>query len=335
MDRLFKISLFAFCAFWLYACAPLQMTSTVETRYPSSSGMNLYGKNLAIVYFRSPSGPAVDFAENIASSLAYSLEEDYGGGENSVGVYSLDFNSAIDYAGKEAMNYLNDDKTKAGTMFYSSLRDSLNNLIIDTGSDVVFLLDSVNLSVVSYDSLQLSGIYDKDSVFVATADVLVSFYIFCLDGMDKEEDVKTFGEKNVVKQNVYLSTNEDKASLLEKTYASLDDDAGWRFGDKISKSFVSRWRREDVTYYYFDNEDWLKGLRYARYHQYSQAMDVWLSLVSSSSASAKGCASYNMAVTCYILGEYDLALQWLDMAAKYMDFKNVDTFRAHIESRRQ
>lgn len=334
MDRLFKISLFAFCAFWLYACAPLQMTSTVETRYPSSSGMNLYGKNLAIVYFRSPSGPAVDFAENIASSLAYSLEEDYGGGENSVGVYSLDFNSVADYAGKEAMNYLNDDKTEAGTMFYSSLRDSLNNLIIDTGSDVVFLLDSVDLSVVSYDSLKFSGIYNKDSAFVATAGVLGSFHIFCLDGMDKEEDVKIFGGKNVVKQNVYLSGNEDEVSLLEKTYASLDD-AGWKFGDKISKSFVSRWRREDVTYYYFDNEDWLKGLRYARYHQYSQAMDVWLSLVSSSSASAKGCASYNMAVTCYILGEYDLALQWLDMAAKYMDFKNVDTFRAHIESRRQ
>ena len=105
------------------SCGPSRHAVHVEMRYPSKSGLELSGKTLSVVYLENDNPAANLFNEGMADGFAYALEQDYGTGEGSIGVYKMRCHQGARYAS----------------------RDSLLNLLIDTGSDVVFLLDTLQL----------------------------------------------------------------------------------------------------------------------------------------------------------------------------------------------
>lgn len=296
----------------IVSCAPSSYTTAVEMRYPSKSGLNLQGKNLAVVYLQGDSEAKNRFAENLADGFAYSLEDDYGTGDLSVGVFKFPKTAGADYA----------------------TADSLGRLMIDTGSDVVFLLDEPEFGAATYGELKASHIEAADSAFTAVATVPFDIRIYCLDGMDKSETVKNFAGRNSVKAPVYMAENETLAGRYEKTFRSLDNEA-WKVGGRVAESFVSVWKNENFTFYFYEKDKWLKGLNYAWSHDYKKSMDIWLELVESGSSAEKGCAAYNLSVCSYMLGDYGLALKWLDFSTKLMDISEAPSFRRRIVARQE
>ena len=95
----------------------------MEMRYPSKSGLELAGKIVSVVYLENEDVNATSFTEGMADGFAHALEQDYGTGEGSVGVYRMRYQEGEDFTSKE----------------------SLMNLIIDTVSDLVVLFDPVEL----------------------------------------------------------------------------------------------------------------------------------------------------------------------------------------------
>ena len=97
------------------ACSPQIYPLYMDVRNPSSSGLNLSRKDISIVY-RDGTNPVDSlFDRQAASSLARSLESDYFGGEEKVGIYHL---PELD----------------------SMSVDLMHSLVMDTGGDVVFVL---------------------------------------------------------------------------------------------------------------------------------------------------------------------------------------------------
>ena len=105
-------------------------------RQPSSSGYDLGGKELAVVYL----SPAKDtaFVKALAEGFASALEDDYFGGNETVGIYNMPISPVANYAS----------------------RDTLVNLVMDTEKDVIFLIecqpdvaDKVALKLHVYDSM--------------------------------------------------------------------------------------------------------------------------------------------------------------------------------------
>ena len=98
------------------SCAPSRYAIQVEMRHPSKSGLDLAGKIVSVVYYSGDNALENQAAENMAAGFAEVIEKDNVTGDGSVGVYSVD---------RKAGNY--------------ALKDSLVNLVIQTGGDVVFL----------------------------------------------------------------------------------------------------------------------------------------------------------------------------------------------------
>ncbi len=95
----------------LAACSPQIYPLTMMVRQPSKSGIDLARKDITISYMDSPDS---SFNLAVASAMARSLEEDYFGGQEVIGIYRIPQDSV-------------------------SL-DLMHSLVMETGGDVVFLL---------------------------------------------------------------------------------------------------------------------------------------------------------------------------------------------------
>ena len=179
---------------------------------------------------------------------------------------------------------------------YSSF-DALLDLMVDTGAEVVFLFDQV----------VLSGPEDAS----VSAMVPFTMKLYCLDATDKAEQVRTFAGSS-------------------RSYPDGQD-----AGRTVAESFKSKWKTEPYSLTFFDSEKWYLALDKAEMYDWKGAMDQWFKLLQTNDLLRRSCAEYNIAVACYMMGEYALAQQWLDLSDADNKLPNIsDSLRKRIDSRK-
>ena len=162
-----------------------------------------------------------------------------------------------------------------------SQKDTLINLLMDTDCD----------AVVVFDRLGMQNVGDNTIKF--------SIRLYCFDGMNKEEKVFSFVGSSVVN----ISTDA-LATEAAKT------------GAVIAETFKSQWKHEQYSIVYYEGERWYNALYRAEAYDWKGAMDIWMGILSTNDVYKRSCAEYNIAVACYMLGDYDLAAEWLDQSDK-------------------
>lgn len=249
------------------SCGPSRYTVPVEMRHPSKSGIDLSGKTVSMVYLDNGNSASSAVGEAFAGGFADALEEAYGTGEGSVGVYKIETKPDAAYASK----------------------DSLFNILMDTGADLVFLLDTVT--------------------FINQGNMQYAVKLYCFDGMDKTE----------------------KVHLFEGKFSTPSSDA-WNTGNGVADSFAPQWKTEQYSVFYFDNDKWYEPLSKAIACDWSAALDAWLTLTDSRDMLKRSCAAYNISVACCLIGDYDLALKWLDRSDEENKLPQSDSMRKRITS---
>lgn len=269
MKRIYHI--LALCSLILVSCGPVKHVVHVEMRYPSKSGIELAGKNISVIYLTDGNEVSDNFNESMAEGFAKAMEQDYGTGEGSVGVYRL-----ADTGGK-----------------YDH-KDTLVNLLMDTGADAVFLFDRLKVTPVNNGGSK------------------VDLRLYCFDAMNQKENVYGFAGSTII-------DDDDKAEDTGKTVAS---------------SFLSQWKHEQYSIVYYDSEKWYKALEKAEAYDWKGAMDIWIDLLDTRDMLKRSCAEYDIAVACYMLGDYELASEWLDRSDKDNRLPLSDALRKRIDARR-
>ena len=184
----------------------------------------------------------------------------------------------------------------AGVNHFPKLASMLG-LIADTDADVVFLFDETKLG-------------QREAT---TTKVLVPFTmnLYCFDGMDKSEDVKVF-------------TGTSRASI-----------DGSDAGTTVAQSFKMQWKTEPFSLAYYDGEKWYKALDCAEAYDWKGAIDQWFLLLDTNDLMRRSCAEYNIALACYMMGDYNLASQWLDRSDEDNKLPNMsDALRKRINARK-
>ena len=284
----------------------------VEMRHPSKSGVDLAGKDVSVVYLETDNTVANAFSEGMADAFAYTLEQDYGTGEGSVGIYRMPMSPDGNYASK----------------------DSLFNILMDTGADVVFLFDTVRLgTIVIGGATRVASPRSADSTFVSRASMPYTMKLFCFDAMDQKEQVKTFGGTSVARPDVYSDGRRTSKELMDKAMKNVDKD-GWNAGVLVAESFKSQWKHEQYSIVYFDSSDkWFEAMLKADQYDWKGAMDIWLDMLKTKDMMKRSCAEFNISVACYMLGDYNLASQWLDRSDEDNKLPISDAMRKRIDQR--
>ena len=142
--------------------------------------------------------------------------------------------------------------------------------------------------------------------------------LYCFDAMNKAENVYSFAGSKVVDISSDDFSNEAMKS-----------------GETVASSFKSQWKHEQYSVIYYENEKWYNALEKAAAYDWKGAMDMWMGFLSTSDLMKRSCAEYNIAVACYMLGDYDLASEWLDLSDHDNQLPLSDALRKRIRSRQE
>ena len=294
------------------ACSPQIYPLYMDVRNPSPSGLDLSRKEISIVYRDGTNQVDSLFDRQAASSLARSLEEDYFGGEEKVGIYRL---------------------PEADTM---SL-DLMHSLVMDTGGDVVFVLKTHLGEPVAETNQTVKNATSVDSAFVCPVSVPVKTHLDVYDSMGKDK-VHTYNGSAVLRTLVYNNGMLTQEALADKALRSLGSEAEI-VGHRISNRFLSPWITESFSFYYFDYgcDSWIDGLLQVMDGKFAAAVDSWSGLVKKGSANQRACACYNIAQAFYLMEDYELSRRWLQEAEKLGELSLAPGLRkrldAHLEKK--
>lgn len=184
------------------------------------------------------------------------------------------------------------------------------------GKPVIEIYDATIEDGVDYsckDSLQsLILKLDKDVVFLVTPPVYEA-------GVDNKLkcNASVFTYDSMYPRDVVIRT--DMNSLVSDKLSADSEfasDASF-MGLHMSKSFTCSWSTEAFSLIYMDgsvNPDWTEAIYMAENMDWSGARDLWMGLSQKCKGVQQACASYDAALACFMLGEYGLALEWLDLA---------------------
>lgn len=304
------IALSLTAALMLVSCGPSKHAVHVEMRHPSKTGVSLAGKNVAVVYLEGDNAVSSEFCESMADGFAYTLEQDYGPGTQ-MSIFRMRSLEGADY----------------------SKKDSLFNILMDTGTDVVFLFDTVRFGTMTVGGpSRVSYPSSPDSSFVSNGNIPYTMKLYCYDGMNKEDRVQTFSGTAMAIPEVYSNGKDDSTVATSKAWKSLGIE-GWDAGVKIADSFKSQWKHEQYSIVYYEGEKWYAALEKAEQYDWKGAIDIWMDLLSTNDLMKRACTEYNISVACYMLGDYALAKEWLDLSDKENKLPLSDALRKRIDAR--
>ena len=248
----------------LAACSPQAYVMRLEMRTPSSSGLDLDNKSMAVVYLDNGTYRDSLFNNCFADGLAQGLEKEYFEGKRSIDIYSAYQAEGEDYSSK----------------------DSLQSLVMRLNKDVIFLVDQPEFA---------DGTGEK-------VDCKTEVYVY--DSMNAKDEVKRASVARMV------TASDAEGSMLGSDAQML--------GLGTAKPFLGSWTPESHSVIYFDgfNEQWERALYLASEMRWEEAREIWMELAQHRDILQASCAQYDTALACYMMRQYDLALEWLDLSDK-------------------
>jgi len=260
----------------LASCSPSTCLLNLQSRNPSKSGNDLGKKTMAVAYMVSGKDSLMN--KSIAEGFAEALEAEYFGGDKQVALYSME------------------KKAAAGNYFS---KDTLINLVLDSGQDVVFLFDVPN-----YGDVTVTGRENAKAV------IPVGINLYLYDSMNKADTVMHYMGKTVLHHNMSMPANLNDKEALELFWSK---GRAASVGRNAASSFLPVWKDESYFFYsYTGSQKWEQAEQYVYEFRWRDAMKIWIEICENSDGERRGMAEYNIAMACHLLGDQALALKWLD-----------------------
>lgn len=264
------------------SCGPMINIMEVDVRLPATRPLNIMGRNMAVFTPQYDSVTLTDsvllnrFAQAFADGLASQASLPKG----SVPLFSH-------YCGSEPLGTLEQP-------------DYVLRLALDTGADLVFMVDSVTIGDFQIEDpylitpvLSVVRVYDAESVrftqYIPISDTVAwEFWM-----PDDEETI-------VIPKNAFVD--------LQKAAVYL--------GERTSRSFLDQWETQDRVVFVYDKRAWNRAYDHALNFEWDKAMEIWLELLEGTNAKEVACAAFNLALACEMQGHFELAEKWLELSRK-------------------
>lgn len=299
------------------SCGPSSYTMSVDVRRPSATGYDFSGKSMAIAYLVDGKQSDSTFIAAMAEGLASGLEKDYFNSETVIPLYTLPYVPDSDYSAK----------------------DTLVNLIMDLESDVVLLLDRPVFKESVFADKPVSGYNPQIPDNPQTPDgpqtsnslvtnATVPFYVnlYVMDAMDKADTVRVFRGISQYPVAFWANGNESREELEDLAHVAAASMAQ-SGGASMAGRFAPEWEKLNCTFYYYSDYAWVQASEKLVNCDFKGAMDGYLELVGRGSADRRASAAYDLALCCYLIKEYEMAIAWLDYADRCYQLPNSQALR--------
>ena len=277
----------------LAGCAtPQAMMFDVEVMTPKAFVLNLDEQNASVVATYDLQKKDSTNMACIASGAATYLEEKNALEVGSVGAYTI---PSDEYQGTNDKEYL-------------------EQLMMATGSPILVILDGLNLEKFRL-SREYNGMLGTGSFLTMKGSTSITVY-------DAIQDTTLF-QKRVSDSILFkipyeLSLSE---SSVKDFIAANDSIIMTAFGQKLADHICNSWVEEEwMLIDYPDDSAWHGAYKNAMDFKWEEAIKAWIPLTEDQKPEKASYAAFNIAVACQMLGQTDLAIEWVSFARSKMDF---------------
>lgn len=305
--RFFYILLLLILPSFMAYSAPKVLTTRIQTLTPPKKHLNLSDSlNIAIIASiyndtRPDSLIKVDYPTDslLAVKAAFALKNRL---ESSPIFVAYDF---------PVYNFNRDSSSKLSMEAVPV--DVAQKIADDVQADYLLTVDIVNTEIwyeVSYAK------YDDETVGYASTNVAYQFMFRYYDINNN-----TIKDTQMVHDTLVIETSAFTTELMNlfnniltgnEAIVAAVEQAGEAYADLIAPNWT-----EEVRQYYSDGSRGMKtAIKHVEKEEWNKAMDIWLeyTTLSNQRQAAMGC--FNMAVGCEMMGDYELAIEWLNLAKK-------------------
>lgn len=249
------------------ACSPQTFSIRLDKRQ-KLDGIDIAGKSVSVFCTgEDPEASAV--AMSIAEGFASALEADYFDGETGIRLFAVD------------------------SIALST--ESFLSLVVETGSDVVFLF----VPKLKPSELVPNGGKNGRSY-------PVNLHLYAYDSLG-EDSVKHFqGTSSFVEPDPDAGITEGGLKAAEG------------IGAAAAVRFLSKWNTEQYSFYYVSSmrTAWDEATEAVSKLDWKEAIEKWMSLLDSKGVLVRSALEYNIAAALHLSGSNSLALKWLEVSEK-------------------
>ena len=290
------------------ACSPIPYYIAVDVKNNPKYDIDITGRNIAIVTVNDLGDRDSALVSEVGMGIAEKIESDKNLEKGTVPVFSV-------------------------VSPYTKIEEpgTLDMIAVQTSTDLIIAIDS--LKVGEYDISDAdkdNKVYSNGTFYNSTSVILpvkfkLSVYDFnslsfvmkeCVDDSLLWTMLSSEGPTTVVKATAKAN------STLPRVFKEM--------GNDFASRFSGQWDSEERMVVSYDNEKWNRAYSLAANFKWYEAMNIWLELVQSSDPVKSACAAYNVAVASEMLEQYDIALEWLDIAKEKYYFREIGELKEKI-----
>ncbi len=307
--RTLRFSIFMAGLLLAAACGPVINILEVDVKLPAKAPLEIMGKQMAVFIPEYDSVLVTDstLTRTFAESFAEKLAEVAGQPKGSVPLFS--------------------HKTDSLEPGFAELPAYAQQLAIETESDLVFLVDSVSIG--SFDALDVAG--DTEDFKRQLLFVPFRGRVRVYDA-SKIEYIRNFPVCDTVAWELWVTRSRKTLTIPTTAFEDLKN-ASVYIGQGLAEAFSDQWETQDRVIFTYEHPTWRKAFELAEAFEWEQARDIWMELLNSPDSGSISCAAFNLAVSCEMAGSIDLAIKWLDYAAKAYPMSEISYYKNLLEER--
>ena len=218
------------------------------------------------------------------------------------------------------------DSIPSGTL---EEREYIYSLSEQTGARTLVLIDSLKHSDFQYITSKVATISEYRPLYINSEWQMV----FRFFDMDKDQFIARFAFKDTLYWNV-LAKEQDSRLVDRKLRASLPETAA-HLGAAVARLLQPQWETQERALFFFSGSAWYKALEHAFLFEWEEARNIWLKLTKETKNAKKiAFAAYNLAVACEIMGQIEVAKEWLNLSQQYLNIPEISLYRKMLDERK-
>lgn len=294
--------------FGMISCAPTISILEVDVKNPAERPLDIKGKQLAVFTPIYDSIMYTDsllmnaFATSIASQLGVETAQ-----PNQIPLFTHTCGS-----------------TALGTLDQPEYADALAQ---ESHSQLVFLVDSVHVG--AFESKGVSRVSDgfKEEMIALPFHSVLRVY-----DADNQKFTQYIPLRDSVMWRIWVDPKVEKMPIPRSALEDLQTASGY-IASSLVQTFTDQWETQDRVIFVFTYGGWQKAYDYAEAFEWDKARAIWMELLDSKNAVKSACAAYNIALSCEIGGQIDLAKEWLNYAQKTYSMPETTYYLQILEER--
>ncbi len=282
-------------ALLLCSCAPQTAFFQVDAR--DMRGVDIDIKDKQIAVFSITSASAIDSVRggNAAMALAEKLQQDRGL-ENPLPVFSVPM---YDFAG-----------FGDGSEFDKAY---LKDLMLETGADLQLFVNNLRFGMFQVESDVHYSVNYKENI--VSVPYTVDMHVY--DALEEKIAFQTCHKDTVYMKVLARANKKEFSGFVASKLPEVSRVVGEILGSKLTR----QWEREQRMLVNFpDNYEWEEPLALAMEFKWKEAIAKWMPSTQSRNSRIAAYASYNIAVGCEMLQQFELAKEWAEFSVKKYNF---------------